>query len=74
MGPPSGGGGQQPGGGDPRNRGGGRQSPLGRNPLLWILVIGVDPQRDTVEKLAWRSRSWAISLVDHTGAPRPGRR
>ena len=40
MGPPSGGGGQQPGGGDPRNRGGGRQSPLGRNPLLWILVIG----------------------------------
>jgi len=31
--------GQQPGGGDQQNRGG-RQSPLGRNPLLWIVVIG----------------------------------
>ena len=33
MGPPSGGGGQQPGRG-------GQRSPLGRNPVLWIVVIG----------------------------------
>ena len=32
--------GPQPGGGDQQNRGGGRQSPLGRNPLIWIVVIG----------------------------------
>ena len=31
---------QQPGGGDQQNRGGRRQSPLGRNPLLWVVVIG----------------------------------
>ena len=31
--------GQQPGGGDQQNRGG-RPSPLGRNPVLWIVVIG----------------------------------
>ena len=32
--------GQQPGGGDQKPGRGGQRSPLGRNPVLWIVVIG----------------------------------
>ena len=80
MGPPSGGGGgQQPG------RGGGRQSPLGRNPLLWVLVIGailiytqtdgslfgnLDQSHVSRMSVSPNQITGDFSLVDHTGMPR----
>ena len=78
MGPPSGGGGQKPG------RGGQRPGP-GRNPLLWILVIGAiliysqtdgslfgNLDQSHVSRMAVSPEdiTGAFALIDHTGTPR----
>ena len=78
FGPPSGGGGQQPGGG-------GQRPGPGRNPLLWVVVIGailIYTQTDgslfgpTDQTHASRMAvspdqiTGEFALVDHTGMPR----
>ena len=83
-GQPFGGGGQQQGGGQ-RPGGGGQRSPLGRNPLLWILVIGailiytqtdgtlfgpIDQSHDSRMAVAPEDVSGTFALIDHTGTPR----